>query len=73
MTGKKYKQLRRIVNKDNRLLERKNKYTSLKIDLMECLIKFNNSDDLFDLVELIKTGNKILKLEGFPIKEYEKK
>ena len=72
MTGKKYKQLRKNLNHSIKLEKQNDKYVFLKMILIDNVCKFSSNNNLFNLVEIIKTGNKILKLENFPTKQYEK-
>ena len=48
------------------------RYNILKISLWDNINKFIISDNLFDLAEAINVGNKILKNEKFPRKEFKK-
>ena len=72
MTGSKYRELRKQSNKDAKILEKIKKYNTLKSRLRICLHDFNSTENLFDLVEAMRIGNKILEKEGFPLKEFAK-
>lgn len=47
------------------------KYNILKISLWDNINKFIVTDNLFDLIEAMKVGTKILENEKFPIKEFK--
>jgi hypothetical protein len=63
MTGNKYRELKKS-------LAKKEKYDSLKSRLVRNTTGFDFSDNLFNLVEIMRTGTQILKIEKFPIKEF---
>ena len=72
MTGSKYRELRKKDNKDKRLLKKLQKYETLRVNLRIRIKEFTDTDNLFDLVEAMRVGNKILMDEGFPIEEFVK-
>ena len=76
MTGSKYRLLRKSQNKDDkRKAKRDNEnknYSNLKADLVAKFVQFNSNDDLFDLVEAIRSGVLLLEYNEFPINEFKK-
>jgi hypothetical protein len=63
MDGKKYRKLKYDLNK-------RQKYFLLKEELLRRCNKYDFSDNMFELIEIMRTGNKLLKMEKFPTKEF---
>ncbi len=72
MTGKTYHKLRKQLNKDAKLSEQLAKYEALKGILKRHIKDFDCTENLFNLVEAMRVGQKILQKEGFPLDEFAK-
>lgn len=76
MTGSQYRKLRIASNIDEKKAIKKakenKKYSNLKSDLIAKFSSFNSNDNLFDLVEAIRSGIVLLEASEFPITEFKK-
>lgn len=76
MEAKRYKKLRAEVNRDEKKAAKKSKedkkYSGYKADFVSKFARFNSTDDLFVLVETIRSGVSLLSKAGFPTDEFLK-
>lgn len=80
MNGSQYRKLRKQSNIDEKKAAKKSKedkkYSGYKADFVSKFTQFNSTDDLFMLIETIRSGVSLLSKAGFPTDEffkYEKK
>lgn len=67
---KRYRELRHETKRAIWKKQHELRYELFKQELLEKLDKFHSTDDLFNLVEAMRVGTKILLSEDFPTKEF---
>lgn len=73
MDSKTYKKLRTKEKEEERIKKIAKEYQEIKDTLIDNMVKFIDSDDLFMLSDVVIVASELLKREGFPIKKYAKR